>query len=262
MIPDYHIHTKFSRDAKGEVEDFLKTATTRKISEIGFSEHLFFNYSHNFLIKNNIAMLLNELKSYIKFIHGIRKKSPISIKIGCEIEFSPEFLDKIKKTLNEFNFDYTIVSSDSIGSLAIPNEQWWKRYKIKYIYRRYFRVLQTAINSGLFDIVGHIDHLKKYGFRFDKEYHELMRETIEIIKEKNMCIEVNTSGLDKCKEQYPNKKILKLCFDLGIPITLGSDAHNPNEVGRYFKEIINLLKSIGYDKIAVFKGRKRNFIEI
>jgi len=66
MLPDYHIHTKFSRDGKGEIEEFLNSAIACQISEIGFSEHLFFNYSPDFLIENKVSMLPNELASYMK----------------------------------------------------------------------------------------------------------------------------------------------------------------------------------------------------
>ncbi len=262
MLPDYHIHTKFSRDAKGEIEEFLNVAIARQIPEIGFSEHLFFNYSPDFLIENKASMLPDELASYIKLMQGFKKTSKIPVKIGCEVDSCPEFLDKIKETLNRFDFDYLIVSSDSIGSLAVPSGQWWKQYNLKYIYRRYFKMLQSAVNSGMFDIIGHIDRLKKYGFVFDEEYDNLVRETVELIGKKGMCIEVNASGLDKCKEQYPSRKILEMCFDLGIPIVLGSDAHSPDAVGNHFKEIISLVKSVGYDRVAVFESRKRSFIEI
>ncbi|MBU3957991.1 MAG: hypothetical protein KKB25_02865 [Nanoarchaeota archaeon] len=90
----------------------------------------------------------------------------------------------------------------------------------------------------------------------------LLEKLLSLLEKKGMCIEVNASGLDKCKEQYPSKKILEMCFGLGIPITLGSDAHSPDAVGKHFKEIIDLIKSDGYDKIAVFEGRKRSFIKI
>ncbi|MBU3957990.1 MAG: hypothetical protein KKB25_02860, partial [Nanoarchaeota archaeon] len=65
-----------------------------------------------------------------------------------------------------------------------PAGQWWTHYRLEYICRRYFGVLQSAVNSSLFDIVGHIDRLKKYGFVFDEEYDNLVRETVELIGKK------------------------------------------------------------------------------
>jgi histidinol-phosphatase (PHP family) len=49
--------------------------------------------------------------------------------------------------------------------------------------------------------------------------------------------------------------------DLDIPILLGSDAHNPNEVGYKFKETTNLVKNIGYNQLAHFEKRKRTYID-
>ena len=78
-----------------------------------------------------------------------------------------------------------------------------------------------------------------------------------------MVIEINTAGLAKpCKEIYPSKKFLKICFNEKIPIALGSDAHVPEDVGRYFDEAIKLAKEVGYTKIVQFTRRKRKLVEI
>jgi histidinol-phosphatase (PHP family) len=47
-----------------------------------------------------------------------------------------------------------------------------------------------------------------------------------------------------------------------VPVTLGSDAHNPEEVGRYFEKAIKLLKEIGYEKIAKFTKRKMELVKL
>jgi len=43
---------------------------------------------------------------------------------------------------------------------------------------------------------------------------------------------------------------------------LGSDAHGPEQVGRYFDDAIRLLKEIGYRELAVFSKRQRSFIPL
>jgi histidinol-phosphatase (PHP family) len=53
-----------------------------------------------------------------------------------------------------------------------------------------------------------------------------------------------------------------MCFDNGILVTLGSDAHNPEEVGRYFDKAFKLIKEVGYEKIAKFTKRKMSLVKI
>ena len=88
-------------------------------------------------------------------------------------------------------------------------------------------------------------------------------KALELIKARDKSIEVNTGGLRKpCKEQYPSKKIIKEMYLLDIPILLGSDAHKPQDIGYNFKKILKIIKKIGYNHLAHYDERKRNFIEI
>jgi histidinol-phosphatase (PHP family) len=50
---------------------------------------------------------------------------------------------------------------------------------------------------------------------------------------------------------------LEILKTLDVPITLGSDAHKPEDVGRSFSEALKLLRNTGYDSICTFQKRKR-----
>jgi histidinol-phosphatase (PHP family) len=76
-------------------------------------------------------------------------------------------------------------------------------------------------------------------------------------------VEVNTGGLRKpCHEIYPSENLIKTCFDHGLPITLGSDAHSPQEVGADFDKTADFLRKIGYTEIVRFTRRKREFVRL
>ena len=73
---------------------------------------------------------------------------------------------------------------------------------------------------------------------------------------KNMLRYLNHSN-KPCAEFYPDTDFLHKCFHANIPITLGSDAHEANQIGQYFGKAKELLKSIGYRKIATFDRRRK-----
>lgn len=78
-----------------------------------------------------------------------------------------------------------------------------------------------------------------------------------------ICIEINTAGLRvPAKEIYPNIEFLKLCYHYKVPVSLGSDAHKPNQVGENFQQAVRLLKEVGYDKVVTFTHRNRNYHRI
>ena len=122
----------------------------------------------------------------------------------------------------------------------------------------YFDIVQQAAKSGLFDIIGHIDLIKKFRIWPEHSVDHLYEETVKTIAENNLVVELNTSGVDRpCREFFPNEQIIGLLRKYEIPMTLGSDAHNKNQVGRHFHEAINLLKSYGYKELYAFKNRKK-----
>ena len=79
----------------------------------------------------------------------------------------------------------------------------------------------------------------------------------------NTAIEINTSGLRKpVGEMYPSEKIVRILFEQNVPITLGSDAHAPGEVGADMDKAAALLLKTGYTRIVAFKNRKHHIIEL
>jgi len=258
MRIDYHIHTMFS-DGKKDINDYVEEAVKRKIDEIGFSDHIYFK-------KAVWSMDFAELPNYVNRINALRKASKIFIKMGLEVDFVPSKMDKLMRMIEGFNFDFLMGSVHFIGDWLIDSEKQihkWRGKSVDQVYQQYFVLVQNMAKSGLFDIVGHLDLVKKFNFRPKRNITDLLFETVEVIKKSKMCIEVNTGGLRKpCHEVYPSEKLMKMCFDNGLPITLGSDAHSPEEVGAGLDKVVNLLKEIGYVEIVRFTRRNREFIEL
>ena len=74
---------------------------------------------------------------------------------------------------------------------------------------------------------------------------------MERISRAGVAIEINTAGLHKpVKEAYPSPAILRKLWAAGIPITFGSDAHRPEEVGRDFAHATGLARAAGYQEFA------------
>ncbi|MFC1850798.1 histidinol-phosphatase HisJ family protein [candidate division CSSED10-310 bacterium] len=253
QLVDYHIHTSLS-DGRTNHHPYVKQAAKLGLSEIGFSDHIC-------LKKVPWSIDLAKIPLMAETISELKKSAPLPIKFGVEMDFIPGYEDKIKSVLQAMPLDYVIGSVhfldewnfDSYNSISTYQE-----WDLKELYSQYFRLIQLSAESKLFDILGHIDLIKKFGFRPECDIGELFTETAEIISKNKVCIEVNTSGLIKpCQEIYPSSQLLKICCDYGIPITLGSDAHKPGCVGQYFDDALMLIQQIGYKKIAHFNERKR-----
>jgi histidinol-phosphatase (PHP family) len=114
-----------------------------------------------------------------------------------------------------------------------------------------------AAESKLFEIIGHADLPKKFGHRPTRDCTPLYEKFLSAAGKSGCAIELNTAGLRKdCREIYPSPEILRLAFQNGVPITFGSDAHAPGEVGMNFAEAVRLARSVGYTESCRFAGRK------
>lgn len=259
MLIDYHIHTKMSGDAKGEISDCIGVAYNIGLTEIGFSDHFA-------TIRTNCSMNQEELVQYIEEIGLYNENSSFPVKLGLEVDFIPNCESEIEDIVKLGRFDYVIGSVHFIKNWCFDNPKYvsaYKKWDITELNHIYFNLVNQCVKSGLFDIIGHVDLIKKFGYKPKIDMSNIFMETIGALKESKVCVEVNTSGLRApCREIYPNKAFLKMCFDNRIPITLGSDAHMPNEVGKNFGQALKLIKEVGYKNIARFTDRKLRVLEI
>jgi histidinol-phosphatase (PHP family) len=253
MRLDYHMHTTYS-DGRCDLGEYVAEAERKKIDEIGFSDHIY-------LEKRQWSMDHANLPKYVSDIEALKAKSSISIKIGLEVDFIPGRMDSLMRLIKQWNPDYLIGSVHHIGKWLLDSEreiEEWKRRDVDHVYTQYFSLVQALAKTQLFDIVGHLDLVKKFGHRPKSDLTDLMLRTVETTGKSGMCIEVNTSGLRKpCHEIYPGEKLLKMCFDSDIPITFGSDAHSPEDVGNGFDQAVDLVRRVGYGEITRFTQRRR-----
>jgi histidinol-phosphatase (PHP family) len=124
------------------------------------------------------------------------------------------------------------------------------------VYGDYLSTLIKGINTGLFDVLGHLDMVKAPG---DSLLHKIPLEVNQLllaVKKSGMAIEINTSGYRKnVGEPYPGLDWLPLIRENSIPLTIGSDAHHPDQVGLNFKSVYDKIKEEGINKLIVFENR-------
>jgi histidinol-phosphatase (PHP family) len=79
----------------------------------------------------------------------------------------------------------------------------------------------------------------------------------------DICAEINTKGLRRpCQEVYPSEEFLEILHGHDVPVTFGSDAHKPTEVGRNFEEGRKLARKVGYTHACVFDCREKTLAKI
>jgi histidinol-phosphatase (PHP family) len=258
MIVDYHIHTSLS-DGNGLHEDYVKSAINKGVDELGFSDHFSILPTEWNTNKSDIS----EMKEKIFKLKN-NDELPVKIKFGAEIDYIPGKEKEIKSLIDSLPLDYVIGSVHFIGNWNFDTSpKQFEGKNIESLYNEYFNLLKKAVESGLYDIVGHADLIKKFNHRPEKKPVELYERVIESIKKHDVVVEINTNGKNKpCKEFYPDQAFTELCKQYEIPVIISSDAHKPEQVKQYFEEAVVQLRALGYSEIATFTERKRKMVAI
>lgn len=253
MLVDFHTHPIAHGTGDYSMDNllpFLEKARKEGIAVLGFSDHDRYLDQIDFHKKEKLNSLFDDLE----------------VRFGLEVDYFPDKEQEIKKMLSQYSFDFVIGSVHYIGDWPFDVAEFIDKYQewdVDELYATYFSILKKAAQSGLFQIMGHIDLIKIFGFRPQGDILQWVDPVLKTIKENDLTVEVNSAGLFKpVKEIYPSEKILKRCFESNIPLTISSDAHEAAHVGRNCHETKSLLKKIGYTQIASFKDRKREMLPL
>ena len=259
MLPkvDYHMHTPLCGHAVGEPSEYVEQALKVGLSEIGFSDHAPL-VSHE---DARYTMNFSQLPLYHEMIRQVQGRyKDFTIKLGIEADFIPGFEKKTKEILSGTPYDFVIGSVHFIDRWAFddPDEKIkWKDKDIDTVYRDYYKLLRESAESGLYDIMGHVDLVKKFGYRATEDLTGEIEKTAAVFKRSGVVVEINTSGLRKpVREIYPSLSALKIYSKAGVPITFSSDSHDPKDVGKDYDKAAALAKEAGYKEYVVFKKRK------
>lgn len=258
LIGDYHMHTPLCGHAVGIPSLYAEHALKVGLKEIGFSDHAPL-VSH---FDPKITMNIEQLPLYYEMIEDVKNRfsGKLTVKIGIEADFLPGFESDTKKILKSYPFDFVIGSVHFIRRWGFDDpaeRQSWTNQDVNQVYRDYYELLRQSAQSKMFDVMAHVDLVKKFGNKPSKDMTDEIKETAKVFKNAGMAVEINTSGLRKpCKEIYPSLRDLKIYCRAGVPLTFGSDAHLPEDVGRDFDKGVALAKAAGYKQYVIFKKRK------
>ena len=254
-LVDSHIHTRLCGHAVGEMEEYVQSAIQKKLKKIIFLEHM-----EEGIQSFQRKTWLTEDDFDIYFSEGERLRSvykgTIEIGLGVECGYNPDCKAALKTRLGRRSWDQVGISCHFL-KVAGPaqhlnmfsrrqiNLQLARENGAEEILNRYFTTLTEAVSYLSGTILCHLDGALRFlpEISLTQTHYELIDLLLQTVKDNNLAIEINTSGVDFRGEQFPNRRILSMALDYDIPMVFGSDAHKPEEVGRHFTSIKTTLFS-------------------
>lgn len=265
---DLHTHHDRCGHAEGKIRDYIESAVAQGLQVIGISDHSPYFAEADDRPSPGIAMARSEFGRYIAEVLQLKEefKDRIEVLLGVESDFFPEHIDVYKRVYEQYPFDYIIGSVHKTDGVSIFNRNRWKSLNEAEKLRQkenYFALIRQSAESGMFQILGHIDAMKAYLPEFSGIQTAAIEETLRVIGQSGLAIEVNTSGKMKdCGGWYPSDDILERAFHYGVSVTFGSDAHVPSRIGDDFEQVKAKLKEIGFKEWVFFRQKERFALEL
>ncbi|MEK3733639.1 histidinol-phosphatase [Paenibacillus sp. FSL M8-0334] len=261
---DMHTHHFRCGHADGTIRDYIEAGIDAGLQVIGISDHTpYFGIPEEQPFPG-IAMAKSEIASYVDEVLRLKKEyeGKIKVLLGIESDFFPEVAEVYRKALAAYPFDYIIGSVHQVNGVSIFNKNRWNKLSPAQKVadkEAYFDLIRQSARSGMFQIIGHMDAMKgNYPAFSEIIADEAIEETLKVIAECGLTIEINTSGKTKlCGGWYPSNAILEVAHFHGVQVTFGSDAHTPSRVGDEFEEVSRVLKEIGYTEWVYFEQKQK-----
>lgn len=264
VIVDYHVHLRAADETVAHtveaVERFVEVALARGVDEIGFSEHVYY-FSQTagvWEIAYQSERCERDLAAYCEAVLEAKRRG-LPVKLGIEVDWVPSRAERLGEILAPYPWDYLLGSVHYVEELGIDVQpSLIDALGAEPAWARYFHELTELAASGLVDVLAHPDLIKFFGVRpadaFARSVHE---EFVGKLERTGVALEVSTAGRYKpvC-ELYPDPGLLELARRRGIPVTLASDAHVPENVGRDLDLAVELARAAGYETVTVFDGRR------
>lgn len=258
ILADLHTHTRLCNHASGEPEEYLRAAAGKGLTYYGISDHLPSPRGYDALYR----MKPEEFPVYRETVRRMRecgRQYGVEVLYAAEYDYVPGRMDEVMHFIENEPFDYLIGSvhyTEGLGFDDPDNIERVKSYGINRLWEVYINCVCEFLSGWKFQILGHCDLPKLFGFRHDDPLFisRSMRNIFELCREKDVMIEINTAGLRKpVAEIYPSEELLKTAFECGVRLTFGSDAHKPSDVARDFDKAVEAAKQAGYRSCWTFR---------
>lgn len=253
---DYHMHSGFSSDTDVAMSAMIESGIRKGFKQITFTDHIDYEYnSPEISFDFDTDVYVAEIEKF-RGLYGHQ----IDINLGLEIGIQPHILKQCEDLVKRVKPDFIIASLHNIHKKDLYLGDYFIGMTPEEALKASFDELCSMLDHfSDFCVIGHLDIVKRYSQAVlalpKSRFVEYATPVLQKIINMGKGIEVNTSGLRQgLGETLPSYELLAHYRSLGGEIlTIGSDAHQPGDIGHSFKEVLEKLQSLGFEHVYTYK---------
>lgn len=269
ILTDFHTHSYFSGDCNTPTENMITKAISLGMTHLCFTEHLDLDYPVREGESLNFDLDTPKYREEFLILRDKYQKD-IQLLWGVELGLQNHIYPPLHAYVQENPFDFIIASSHLCGSSDPYYPDFFEGRNEEELYGEYFSsILENVKNFSDYDVYGHLDYIVRYGPTKDaqysyEKYRDIFDPILKTIIDSGKGIELNTGGVKYgLKDLHPCTAVLKRYKELGGEIiTIGSDAHTPENLLNHFSRAKSTLEECGFRYYTIFQERKPAFIRL
>ena len=258
-IQDFTLHTHtIGFDGKNTSAEMVATARDSGFKTIGISNHFIVHpdikqtkmfgaaaaRGYDTMYNDSFDEALAKFLPHYEELARLQEQNPdIRILRGMEVDFfsSAKWRDGFSRACEILKPDYLIGAAHfveyggtvcNVHDIAVADSQTCDEMLSKY-----WKNIQILAGAGLFNWLAHLDLPKKRGLGEHAKWDSVKKETIQVIANTRVLVEINTSGYKIGTGQpYPDQKIMEMLAEYDVPVLLSDDAHDTGRIGCDFEQ--------------------------
>jgi len=271
---------------------YLQQAQQLGLREVGIVDHLYrFKETRAYFeryMQLDASTAIGQLQRYWlnsvmtesmdDFIYAIVKakekwrQQGIELKLGIEADYFVGGEEELASLLQGRPWDYIIGSVHFINGWGFDNPQTQYLFEqmdqatLQNNYAHFFSTVVQMIQSNMFDFVAHLDNFKVFNYHVEDEaflrlWYEQIAQALVTTK---TATEINAGLYYRypVKEMCPGPLFLQVLVQNGVDFTVSSDAHFPDDLGKYTFANSDMLKNLGVQHLVGFDQRQKTYIEL
>jgi histidinol-phosphatase (PHP family) len=244
---DLHSHV-----CPSSARQMVQAAQQKGLRVFGLSEHVFqMQEARPVLTHLRLEGRPLTFATYIEEVRTAASQSEVEVRLGLEVDFIPGKNELIQSSIQGYNWDYLIGSVHEIDGVQFEFKHKWTREEGEALWQHYFELLRGVVTSSHFSLVSHPVRMRVKNSHlpptFDNELERLAAEATQ----HDVALEIN--GYDVLHYPYLVHQLAKACALHRTPISVGSDAHLPNEIAQAHRQTEDILRESGITKIRTWK---------
>jgi len=230
MDTDVHTHTTFSDGS--DLDAMIAAAERADLDGLGLTDHCI--VTDDSFGRRAQYDLVETYEARREVIDAAREGTDLTLYDAAEMSYVEADEDRIADFLDEADFAYTIGSVHFAGPYNYTSDAQYadaSDAERRAAVERYYDAVVALIDSGLFDVLGHLDlpervgYLRRYTTRDDYE------RVAAALADSRTVPEINAGRVDRSLGRpHPDPAMLDVFADRGIRFVLGSDSHRPHEI--------------------------------